>query len=124
MFNRKSRGDAPAPTIPVRPGPRLTDWYYQDIAARLASNGGSDSRGEIAFGVGNAVYSTIGNYLDRLGDARGRREFDRLFADRTPNDTDSADRMIDWIAAREGGSAPDFVDTLLGRLAVVLGRPA
>ena len=34
-----------------------------------------------AFGVGNALYNTIGNYLDRLDDARGRREFDQLFAD-------------------------------------------
>jgi hypothetical protein len=87
-------------------------------------NGGNDPPAAIAFGVGNAVFNTINHYLERLGDRKGANVFVGLFGGRTPEETDAADLMIDWITAKEGGKTPEFISTLIGRLGDVLSRPA
>jgi hypothetical protein len=113
------------PVQPPRPANRIipTLWpdYYQSIHDRLVANGGTDSVGAIAFGVGNAIFSTGMRAL-----ITGTREFEALYGGRTPHDSLAADLMIDFLVTNspecqqgEGG----WLGTLIGRLDEVLSRP-
>jgi hypothetical protein len=101
--------------------------YFESIHTRLGANGGSDSSTEIAYGVGNAIFNTGSNHLEKTYAAKALRDFEALYGDRSPQDRSAADRMIDFLVTHgssvqvgEGG----FLTTLLGRLNDVLSLPA
>ena len=119
------------PVQPPRPAsrtiPTLEPDFFESIHARLIANGGSDSSTDIAFGVSNAIFNTGSNYLQKTYASKTLKDFEALFADRTPQDRTAADRMIDFLVTHdasvqsgEGG----WLGTILTRLEDVLSRPA
>lgn len=115
--------DRKQPAHSTRDIPTLNPGFYRSVHKALLRNGGSDSEGEIAAGVANAIFNTGRNYLDRVDDRRGLRDFEDRFGFRDAGDRDSADEMLDWLIGRDPGTQ-DFLGTLLGRLQDVLSRPA
>jgi len=123
-------GKKQLPVQPARPAsrtlPALEPNYFESIHSRLIANGGSGTSTDIAFGVGNAIFNAGSNFLQKTHASKALREFEALFGDRTPQDRQAADRMIDFLVthdasvqAGEGG----WVGTLVTRLDDVLSRP-
>ena len=119
------------PRQPSRPSSRtipvLEPAYFESIHQRLVANGGSDSSTEIAYGVGNAIFNVGMKALEGSYASKQAKDFEALYADRSPQDRDAADRMIDFLVtwnpgcqAGEGG----FLGSLITRLDDVLSRPA
>lgn len=126
LFSKKE-----PPTQPPRPSSRtipvLDPDYFESIHQRLVANGGSDSSTEIAYGVGNAIFNVSIKALNASYASRQAKDFEALFADRSPEDRAAADGMIDFmvtwdpsIQSGEGG----FLGSLVARLDDVLSRPA
>lgn len=120
LFGRKKQ----EPSSPaLRSLPRLDPDFYVSIHERLVANGGTDSAGEIAYGVGNAIFNKGMEYFDRLGDRRAMRDFASQFEGRSPSDMAAADRMIDYLVSHSRESE-EWLSTLVSRLDDVLSRPA
>ncbi len=119
-----------SPVQPSRPAsrtiPTLEPDYFQSIHVRLAANGGSDSATEIAYGVGTAIFNTALTYFQKTNSSYVKRDFEALFGSRSRDDRGAADRMIDFLIARDPVLAGDssFLPPLLKRLDEVLSRPA
>lgn len=119
------------PVQPSRPAsrtiPTLEPDFFESIHRRLVANGGSDSSTNIAFGVGNAIFNTGSNYLQKTFASKALKDFEALYGDRAPDDRGAADRMIDFLVTHdssvqsgEGG----WLGTIVTRLDDVLSRPA
>lgn len=124
-------GKKQPPVQPPRPANRtistLEPEYFESIHTRLIANGGSDSSTEIAYGVGNAIFNTGSNYLEKTHASKALRDFEALYGDRSPEDRSAADRMIDFLVTHDSSiqvGESGFLTTLLGRLDDVLSRPA
>jgi hypothetical protein len=125
LFGRSgnSRGAVPERSEKRRIS-QLNPVYFEDIQHSIAAYGGTDTVGDVAAGIANAIENICHQLFQGWDEPWGAKRFDKTFGPEVCDRSrlEVADEMIDWMVDYEA-TCQDALETTLGRLAEMMAKP-